>query len=60
MLIGDVNGDKTVDRSDVTLTKGQVGMPVTTGNFREDVNVTGTITSGDIKVVKTALGHTLL
>jgi hypothetical protein len=37
MLIGDVNGDKTVDRTDITLTKSQVGLPVTGSNFREDV-----------------------
>jgi hypothetical protein len=50
---------QTVDRTDVTLTKGQVGLPVTGSNFREDVNVNGTITSGHLKVVKGDQGHSL-
>jgi photosystem II stability/assembly factor-like uncharacterized protein len=60
MLIGDVNGDSTVNKTDVTLTKGQVGMPVTTSNFREDVKVSGTINSADVRSVKSAVGHSLL
>lgn len=59
MLIGDVNGDKTVNNSDLSLTKGQVGMAVTSANFREDVRISGTITSADVKVVKGANGHIL-
>ena len=59
MLIGDVNGDKTVNPTDVTVTKGQVGMAVTSSNFREDVNVTGTLTSADVKQVRGKLGHSL-
>ena len=59
MLIGDVNGDKTVNTTDVTVTKGQVGQAVTTSNFRDDVNVNGAITSADTKKVKGAVGHTL-
>jgi hypothetical protein len=59
MLIGDVNGDKTVNRTDVTITRGQVGMPVNGSNFREDVKVTGAINSTDAKAVQKAVGHTL-
>jgi photosystem II stability/assembly factor-like uncharacterized protein len=59
MLIGDVNGDKTVNTTDVTVTKGQVGQAVTTSNFRDDVNVNGAITSADTKKVKGAVGHIL-
>jgi hypothetical protein len=59
ILIGDVNGDKTVNTTDVTLTKGQIGMPVTSSNFRDDVNVSGTITSADSKQVKSDVGHSL-
>ena len=59
MLIGDVNGDKTVNTTDVTLTKGQIGVPVTSSNFRDDVNVNGTITSADSKQVKSNVGHSL-
>ena len=40
MLIGDVNGDKTVNSVDVSLTRSQVGMPVTT--------LTSGMTSGSV------------
>jgi len=59
VLIGDVDANKTVDRPDVTLAQGQVGMAVTASNFREDVRPDGAITSGDVKQVRAALGHTL-
>ena len=59
MLVGDVNGDKTVNPTDVSLTKGQIGMPVTSSNFRQDVKVSGSITSADGRKVKGAQGNTL-
>jgi hypothetical protein len=59
MLIGDTNGDKTVNNSDVRQTRGQVGLPVTASNFREDVNVDGAITSKDVSLVRSNLGHSL-
>jgi uncharacterized delta-60 repeat protein len=59
MLIGDTTGDKTVNNSDVTLTRGQVGLPVTASNFREDVNVNGAITSADVRLVRSDVGHSL-
>jgi hypothetical protein len=59
MLIGDTNGDKTVNHSNVTQTRGQVGLPVTASNFREDVNVDGAITSADVSLVRSNVGHSL-
>jgi hypothetical protein len=59
MLIGDTNGNKTVNHSDVTQTRGQVGMAVSASNFREDVNVNGAITSADVTLVRSDVGHTL-
>ena len=59
ILVGDVNGDETVNNTDVSLTKGQVGMTVTAGNFREDVKPDGAISSTDVKQVKRAIGHVL-
>jgi len=59
VLVGDVTGDKKVDTSDVNLTRGQVGMVVTTSNFREDVRPDGAITSVDVKQVRANLGHTV-
>ena len=59
MLIGDTTADKTVSNPDVTQTRGQVGMPVTGSNFREDVNIDGAITSADVSLVRSDVGHTL-
>ncbi len=59
VLSGDVSANKTVDSADVSLTRAQVGMPVTSANFREDVRVDGAIDSGDVKLVRGAVGHTL-
>ena len=50
MLIGDVNGDKTVNSVDVSLNRSQLGMPVTSANFRDDVRISGTITSAECEV----------
>ncbi len=59
MLIGDTNGNKTVNAGDVAQTKGQSGAAVTAGNFREDVNANGTVNAGDTAQVKGNVGHTL-
>ena len=59
MLIGDTNGNKTVNASDVAQTKGQSGLSVTAANFRTDVNASGTITASDIAQVKANAGHTV-
>jgi hypothetical protein len=59
MLIGDPNADKTVNNSDVKLTRGQSGMPVTSANFREDITVDGTIGNADVRTVRSAFGHSL-
>jgi hypothetical protein len=59
VLIGDTIGDKTVNNPDVTQTRGQVGMPVSASNFREDVNIDGAITSADVSLVRSNVGHSL-
>jgi hypothetical protein len=59
VLGGDVDGSKTVDNTDVNLVRGQVGMPVTGSNFRDDVRPDGTINATDGKTVKSDLGHNL-
>lgn len=59
MLVGDVNADKTVNTTDVSLVGGQIGMAVTSANFRNDARISGTITSADAKLVKGANGHTV-
>ena len=57
VLIGDTNGNKAVNSSDVSQTKQQSGLSVTSTNFRSDVNVSGSITASDIAQVKANTGH---
>jgi hypothetical protein len=59
VLVGDVNGNAVVNASDVSLTKSQVGVPVSGSNFREDVNANGTITATDVAQVKAHVGTAL-
>ena len=59
VLIGDVNGNAVVNSSDVSLTKSQVGQPVSGSNFREDVNTNGLINSVDVALVKSKVGTAL-
>ena len=56
MLIGDVNGNKTVNSTDVSQTKLQSGQAVTAANFREDVNINGQINGTDVSQVKLRVG----
>jgi N-acetylneuraminic acid mutarotase len=59
VLIVDTNGNGTVNASDVSQTKSQVGQPVGGSNFREDVNANGTISSTDVAIVKSDVGTSL-
>src|SRR5207249_3383564 len=59
VLLGDVNGNAAVNASDVSLTKAQVGQPVSGSNFREDVNASGTISATDVAQVKAEVGTAL-
>ena len=59
VLIGDVNGNKLVNATDVTLVKSQVGQAVTGSNFREDVNANGSLTSTDAALTKSHVGDGL-
>ena len=59
MLIGDTNGNKSVNTSDIGQSKGQSGGAVTSANFRQDVNANGVISASDIALVKSKAGNTL-
>jgi dockerin type I repeat protein len=59
VLVGDVNGNGLVYASDVSLTKSQVGVAVSSSNFREDVNANGLINSVDVALVKSKVGTAL-
>jgi hypothetical protein len=52
ILVGDTNANGTVNASDVSQTKAQVGQPVDHGNFRADVNANGVINASDVSIVK--------
>jgi len=56
VLLGDTNGNGVVNATDIAQTKGQVGQAVTSGNFREDVNTDGTVSSSDVAIVKAHSG----
>ncbi len=42
-LIGDVNGDRTVNNTDGSQVKANNGQPVTASNFRDDINLSGRV-----------------
>jgi hypothetical protein len=55
-LLGDVNGNLSVNTSDLGLAKAQSGLPLDATNFRADVNANGAITASDIGQVKAQSG----
>jgi hypothetical protein len=59
VLLGDTTGNRSVNASDISQTKGQSGTPVGASNFREDVTANGEINSSDISVVKAQSGTSL-
>jgi hypothetical protein len=59
VLIGDGNGNGSVNASDVSQTKGRIGQTVDATNFRSDVNANGGINAGDVGLVKSRGGTAL-
>jgi dockerin type I repeat protein len=59
LLIGDTNGNGTVNSSDVAMTKAQSGAAACPPNFRTDVNGDGNINSSDVALVKFNVGNSL-
>ncbi|MGH8102684.1 MAG: dockerin type I domain-containing protein [Chthoniobacterales bacterium] len=59
VLIGDTNGNGTVNAADVAQTKAQLGQAVTGSNFRTDVNANGTVNAADAALVKQHSGEGL-
>ena len=58
-LIGDVDGSRLVDQSDLALTKPQIGQTVTATNFWMDVKPTGVIDTADGRQLKNARGTSI-
>jgi hypothetical protein len=59
LLLGDVNGDRAVDLADVEQTRADGGKKTDSGNFREDVNASGSIDGRDVTVVRSKIGTML-
>ena len=59
VLIGDTNGNGSVNVSDVGQTKAQSGQAATAANFRTNVNLSGSIDAADIGLVKSKSGTSL-
>jgi hypothetical protein len=55
-LLGDTNGNRQVNATDIAQTKAQSGTFVTQANCRQDVNVNGAINASDIGLVKSRSG----
>jgi hypothetical protein len=55
VLLGDVNGNGSVNATDIAQTKAQAGT-ATAATFRADVVVNGSINATDISVVKASAG----
>lgn len=56
LLIGDVNGNRAVNASDVALTKSRIGQTVDATNFRSDVNASGSFNASDVSAIKATVG----
>ena len=59
VVVGDTSANNAVNATDVAQTKGQIGVPVTAGNFRTDVNANGAINGTDVSLVKSHSGESL-
>jgi hypothetical protein len=64
LLLGDVTGNGAVSNgavsnTDVATVKAQVAAPVTSANFRSDINANGVISNTDVSVTKGQVGTTL-
>jgi hypothetical protein len=59
VLLGDTNGDRTVNAGDAVQPRSGSGEPVNTSNFRTDVNGDGRVNSGDSLLVRSRAGSSL-
>jgi hypothetical protein len=58
-LTADADASRVVDKTDQTVVRGQINQPVTSTNFRDDINADGRIRSNDLQFIKTNKGHSI-
>ena len=58
-LLGDVNGLRAVNASDISAVKARAGQSIDNSNFKFDVNVSGAIDPADVSAVKARSGLVL-
>ena len=58
-LLGDTNGDRSVNAGDAIQTRNRAGQAVDSTNFRSDVNLDGFVNSGDTTVVRGQSGYSV-
>ncbi|MDQ6655958.1 MAG: dockerin type I domain-containing protein, partial [Verrucomicrobiota bacterium] len=58
-LVGDTNGDRTVNAGDALQTRNRSGQATDATNFRSDVNADGFVNSGDSVIVRGRSGSAL-
>ena len=58
-LVGDINGSRSVNASDISAVKANLNVTVGAANFRMDVNTSGTITQSDVSAAKARSGLVL-
>lgn len=56
VLVGDANGNRAVNATDVALTKSQSGNAVNAANFRSDLRANGAINATDTGLAKSNVG----
>ena len=59
VLLGDTNGNLSVNATDIGQTKANSGFPPSATRFRTDTNASGSINATDIGQVKANAGHSL-
>ena len=59
ILVGDTNGNRTVNAADVAQTKGRLGQALNGTNFRSDVNANGSINAADTAIIKQNSGTSI-
>ncbi len=58
-LIGDVDANRTVQKADAILVRGDLRQTTDASNFREDIDLNGRILKPDFNIIKGDLGHSI-